>query len=315
MTIAEYMEYEATMKQQYVHPTRNKGVDFCYLSSKSVAKEYLYYSDNVKIDLYYKLPPLFPCFQPVQPRAKFGYESPYVDIVGDMDSIAEYASEEGEREPNKQTESMNDLGASINVMPKSMFKHLELANLKETDMLVEMADMTKKGPIRNSREHPDTMLFMEKGNMECSNNGCAFRIIRDKALMEIACYLQTLLSKSVRNADFNEWVLDSFDIEADYGRTHDDPYSRKFDEYKKESDNEIEQLANEYDLRIGKKGYALDDGFEEEERWESGIEKTNYEPPFVDIQTFEIKWSRFMGMIRKEMAEEGGSHSKEIEFE
>ncbi|GJW27505.1 hypothetical protein Tco_0044380, partial [Tanacetum coccineum] len=42
--------------------------------------------------------------------------------------------------------AMADLGA-INVMPKSMFAHLKLANLKETDMLVEMADMTKKVPL------------------------------------------------------------------------------------------------------------------------------------------------------------------------
>ncbi|GKG35717.1 phospholipase-like protein, partial [Tanacetum coccineum] len=37
-----------------------------------------------------------------------------------------------------------DLGASVNVMPKSLFKHLKLADLKETNMEVEMADMTKK---------------------------------------------------------------------------------------------------------------------------------------------------------------------------
>ncbi|GKD79836.1 hypothetical protein Tco_1342457, partial [Tanacetum coccineum] len=40
--------------------------------------------------------------------------------------------------------AMAELGASINVMPKSMFEHLKLANLKETNMLVEMDDMTKK---------------------------------------------------------------------------------------------------------------------------------------------------------------------------
>ncbi|GKA34842.1 hypothetical protein Tco_0721271 [Tanacetum coccineum] len=39
------------------------------------------------------------------------------------------------------------LGASVNVMPKSMFEHLKLANLKETGMLVEMADMTRKAPL------------------------------------------------------------------------------------------------------------------------------------------------------------------------
>ncbi|GJW52537.1 reverse transcriptase domain-containing protein [Tanacetum coccineum] len=42
---------------------------------------------------------------------------------------------------------MADLGASINVMPKSMFENLKLANLKETNMLVEMAYMTKKVPL------------------------------------------------------------------------------------------------------------------------------------------------------------------------
>ncbi|GKA39608.1 hypothetical protein Tco_0732159 [Tanacetum coccineum] len=96
-TIFEYIEYEARMKKQYVHPTRSKGVDFSYLSSKSVAKEYMYYSDDAKIDLYYELPLLLPYFQPIQPRAKSGYESPYVDIVGVTDSIAEYESEEGEQ--------------------------------------------------------------------------------------------------------------------------------------------------------------------------------------------------------------------------
>ncbi|GKA33219.1 hypothetical protein Tco_0719586, partial [Tanacetum coccineum] len=94
----------------------------------------------------------------------------------------------------------------------------------------------------------------------------------------------TNVSKSIRNEVLNEWVIDSFDVEIDYGKsvtTH---------------------------IQEGKKGYALDDvwekcekyhggtvypwhdeGFEEEEQWESGIEKTDYEPPFVDIETFEIK--------------------------
>ncbi|GJW65208.1 putative ribonuclease H-like domain-containing protein [Tanacetum coccineum] len=42
---------------------------------------------------------------------------------------------------------MIDLEASVNVMPKSIFEHLKLANLKETDMVVEMANMTKKAPL------------------------------------------------------------------------------------------------------------------------------------------------------------------------
>ncbi|GKB97895.1 retrovirus-related pol polyprotein from transposon TNT 1-94 [Tanacetum coccineum] len=43
--------------------------------------------------------------------------------------------------------AMADLGASVNVIPKSMFEHLKLDRLKKTDMLVEMADMTKRSPI------------------------------------------------------------------------------------------------------------------------------------------------------------------------
>ncbi|GJT20797.1 hypothetical protein Tco_0890734, partial [Tanacetum coccineum] len=45
--------------------------------------------------------------------------------------------------------AMADLRASVNVMPKSIFEHLKLARFKETNMVVEMADMIKKGPIRN----------------------------------------------------------------------------------------------------------------------------------------------------------------------
>ncbi|GJZ89370.1 reverse transcriptase domain-containing protein [Tanacetum coccineum] len=40
-----------------------------------------------------------------------------------------------------------DLGASVNVIPKSIFEHFELAQIKKTDMLVEMTDMTKRSPI------------------------------------------------------------------------------------------------------------------------------------------------------------------------
>ncbi|GJU55497.1 reverse transcriptase domain-containing protein [Tanacetum coccineum] len=43
--------------------------------------------------------------------------------------------------------AMADLGASVNFIPKSLFEHLKLANLKATNMLVEMADMTKRAPV------------------------------------------------------------------------------------------------------------------------------------------------------------------------
>ncbi|GKD88913.1 reverse transcriptase domain-containing protein, partial [Tanacetum coccineum] len=43
--------------------------------------------------------------------------------------------------------TMAGLGASINVMHRSIFEHFHLTNLKKTNMLCEMADMSKKAPL------------------------------------------------------------------------------------------------------------------------------------------------------------------------
>ncbi|GJZ95643.1 zinc knuckle CX2CX4HX4C containing protein [Tanacetum coccineum] len=43
--------------------------------------------------------------------------------------------------------AMADLGASVNVLPKNIFKYLKLTNLSEIEMLVEMADIRKKAPL------------------------------------------------------------------------------------------------------------------------------------------------------------------------
>ncbi|GKD69878.1 hypothetical protein Tco_1323968, partial [Tanacetum coccineum] len=102
-----------------------------------------------------------------------------------------------------------------------------------------------------------------------------------------------------------------FDVKEEYAKEIGNPYSRRFDEYKQVFDNEVELLSNEYTLRIGKKGYVLDDvwekceqyhrkiidswhdeGFEEDELWQSGDEKTDYEPPFVDVKTFKVPAAR-----------------------
>ncbi|GJS56503.1 hypothetical protein Tco_0629865 [Tanacetum coccineum] len=50
----------------------------------------------------------------------------------------------------------------VNVVPKSMFEHLKPANLKNTDMLVEMVDMTKMAPtgiMENILVRIDKFLF------------------------------------------------------------------------------------------------------------------------------------------------------------
>ncbi|GJS99177.1 hypothetical protein Tco_0820347 [Tanacetum coccineum] len=106
------------------------------------------------------------------------------------------------------------------------------------------------------------------------------------------------LHESDREFIFNEWILDSYDVKEEYAREIGNPYSKRFDEYNRVFNNEIEHLSNEYFLRIGKKGYVLDDvwgkcqqnykktneawhdeGYEEDEMCRSGDEKTDYDPP------------------------------------
>nr|GEU55641.1 hypothetical protein [Tanacetum cinerariifolium] len=47
---------------------------------------------------------------------------------------------------------MTDLGSSVNVIPRNTFEYLRLANLRNTNMLVEMADMIKKAPLDVHRD-------------------------------------------------------------------------------------------------------------------------------------------------------------------
>ncbi|GJR32834.1 hypothetical protein Tco_1109066, partial [Tanacetum coccineum] len=106
------------------------------------------------------------------------------------------------------------------------------------------------------------------------------------------------LQLEAEEENFNEWILDNCNVKEEYAKDIGNPYSRRFDEYNRVFNNEIEHLSNEYILRTGKKGYILDDewekcrqnnmktdeawhdeGYEEDEIWRSGDEKTNYEPP------------------------------------
>ncbi|GKD57587.1 putative reverse transcriptase domain-containing protein [Tanacetum coccineum] len=292
---------------------------------------------------------------------------------------------------------MKDLGVSVNIMPKSMFEHLKLTNLKKTNILVEMADMTKKAPVRIVEtilvkinkflfpsdfiiidmlgEHNGTMILgmgEDRIMFDMDGNSHHSKIPIEKVYMEKSISLEESINlleigddlfsyeslepeverkdvseildsgpvtsrwhicKPIRvfynnecgkdcgmwptckiwesdttreiryyewvaqnckfddegtsqgttmhdNPLLNEWLLDSFDLEADYARTRDDPYSRRGMIYS-----------------------WHDEEFEEEEQWESGIEKTNYNPPRLDdaLPLGGANGSRFMGMIRNEM--------------
>nr|GEV47413.1 RNA-directed DNA polymerase, eukaryota [Tanacetum cinerariifolium] len=138
----------------------------------------------------------------------------------------------------------------------------KLANLKETNMELEMDNMTKKAPL-------GTVRYKNKNINDTT---------REKRYYEWDAH----------NSEFddnvlNKWVLDSFDVKAEYGKTRDDPYSRR------KRGMPWMTCGKNTKISMGASYPWHDEGFEEEERWESGIEKADYELPFVDIETFKIK--------------------------
>ncbi|GJR48232.1 reverse transcriptase domain-containing protein [Tanacetum coccineum] len=104
---------------------------------------------------------------------------------------------------------------------------------------------------------------------------------------------------------FREWTLIKGIV--------NNPTHRSFDDYKWEFNLEIDKLADEYELGIGKKGYILDNiweycnqvhnknyewhnyEFENEECKEIGIENKDYHTPKVQVETFEVKKYSFKG--------------------
>ncbi|GKA33625.1 hypothetical protein Tco_0720054 [Tanacetum coccineum] len=82
MTIAEYMKYEEEMKRQswkdsqsyFLTEYDNWDVGSFRLK-KNITSDYPYYTDDAKINAYYDLPHLLPCFKPIQPYTQHKNES------------------------------------------------------------------------------------------------------------------------------------------------------------------------------------------------------------------------------------------------
>ncbi|GJT32809.1 RNA-directed DNA polymerase, eukaryota, reverse transcriptase zinc-binding domain protein [Tanacetum coccineum] len=311
--------------------------------------------------------------------------------------------------------AMADLGSSVNVMLRAICEYLKLTNLKKTNMLVEMADMTKRAPLgitENILVRIDKFLFSldfviidktpnetmilgrpflatihakinvfdkeislgigndrddihsnhaisnvpslspdnEKFNSlydrspnnvqeQCKNK----KKIRLDENIPIAYFCRPIKQEYngtlkmwpscdpnkrggglsfpdfllVRYGDSQEddliwdrsegslvksWIIDCF--EGDIGPAKD-PRARSFDDYKWVLDLEIDQLANEYELGIGKKGHILEEIWENykqvqgddtywwynhwlEEDKKQEIREEVYDPPKVHLETFEV---------------------------
>ncbi|GJX52962.1 putative reverse transcriptase domain-containing protein [Tanacetum coccineum] len=191
--------------------------------------------------------------------------------------------------------AMADLGASINVMPRSIFEHLHLINLKKINMLYEMADMSKKAPLGIVENvlvkidkflFPSNFLILNNTPSETTILGRPFfatiyaeidvfagiislginedRISFDTMRKDhnytnpsekIFIVGHTDISEPVKKALLKLWLIDYF---QDNSAFVNDPTHRNFDDYKWEFNLEIDKLADEYELGIGKKGHILD---------------------------------------------------------
>ncbi|GJV88827.1 putative ribonuclease H-like domain-containing protein [Tanacetum coccineum] len=229
--------------------------------------------------------------------------------------------------------AMADLGASANIMPRSMVKHLKLTNLKKTDMLVEMVDMTKKAPVGivenvlvkiNKFGFPSDFMIIDMlgdpneivilgrpflATIHARNdvfdieislgvgddmivfymNSNVHRLV---VLVKNACMISDVQGEIIKPLEIgndlfsyesplclefkkhnylcltkqnNEDTFVSDDMQEDHegekGMTK---------EYTAVFDNENEQLANEFELSIGNKGYIMDDKWEKYERVHEG---------------------------------------------
>nr|GEV39268.1 hypothetical protein [Tanacetum cinerariifolium] len=113
----------------------------------------------------------------------------------------------------------------------------------------------------------------------------------------------TNISEPVKKFLLKIWLIDCFQEDIVKGTRE-----RSFDDYKWMFDLKIDQLANEYELGIGKKGHMLNDIWEnckkgqrdttywwhdqkseEEEMRKLRINIEEYQPPMVYVETFEVK--------------------------
>ncbi|GJW98645.1 zinc knuckle CX2CX4HX4C containing protein [Tanacetum coccineum] len=230
--------------------------------------------------------------------------------------------------------AITDLGASINVMPRSIFEHLHLTNLRKTNMLCGMADMSKKAPlviVVNVLVKIGKFLFLSDFVIFDSTPSKT-TILGRPFLATIHAELDVLAGKISLGINEDRISFDSMRNNHKYtnpserifivrpqspaqnnSACENNPTHRSFDDYKWEFNLEIDKLADEYELGIGKKGHILDHiweycnqvhnknyewhnyEFENEECEEIGIEDKDYHPPEVQVETFEVKKYSFKG--------------------
>nr|GEV24477.1 copia protein [Tanacetum cinerariifolium] len=174
MTIAEYMEYEAEMRRDPSKYTRNSGLTTL---GGIMSLENMHQPDKLKTNYYFPLIPT--CFELVQPRTDdiheplgnkpndyylFTLQSHYeIEEVSSDEDVDEWLNDElskrmtgedKEEEEGALIDILKIVVEECNMMPKSLFEHLKLANCKKTNMAIEMGNVTNKAPLRIVKNIP-----------------------------------------------------------------------------------------------------------------------------------------------------------------
>ncbi|GJX63525.1 hypothetical protein Tco_0296425 [Tanacetum coccineum] len=367
MTIAEYIEYEERMKRQYnknlgsyfptysghCTPSKNTTIKIlrnAYFNPIRPNTEFNYDSEDMELD------------------EEAWYTTDEESVMSEQEAInPAYAINTQSFEEELSFEEVLDKWEECRVIRKNRKISASEDDLKKSSQTKENTinndNFTRNLPSQPSLEDLNLGSFLlpftiasynsyAMANIDASNN------VLPRSIYEyLECFMMTEVVKIVECGPLATLTqVSAMVIKRFLEKANKECFDNGFDEYKQMFNNEVEHLSNEYILRIGKKGYVLydvwekceqyhrktidswhDKGFKEDKLWRSGDEKTDYEPPFVDVKNFEVKkysfkggksficitkqeddalplgcvnGARFKAMIRKELKYKGIAHDK-----
>ncbi|GJU93796.1 copia protein [Tanacetum coccineum] len=162
MTIAEYMEYEAEIKrdpwgyaQSYTRSSgsttleRKKDLNHFNLFAPNSHHEDEEVSSDKDVDKWLNTEMIKRMTRSFYKKAQIKAPSSKTSKIQGISFVTEEEEEDSSETLPCQLppKEINPGRAGVNVMPKSLFEHLKLANLKETSMVFEMGNIPRKAPL------------------------------------------------------------------------------------------------------------------------------------------------------------------------
>ncbi|GJU19650.1 hypothetical protein Tco_1152992 [Tanacetum coccineum] len=243
ITIAKYVEYEKKMSGNHISNTKTYLPTYfskCAPTHDSI-REFAHY------------------FGPNQPGAESDCDSEEMEEEVEYMTNDEVVMSEQEKrtKPRKflllfiiddhNLYAITTLEAKDNIMPLDVYKYLGLDKLRDA------------GTVENTTGTNEPLgaidILVKFGTLEF-----LYMAHEEETFNPLEIGIDLFSYESPACLEFEQ--RSSYDVEEEYAREVGDPYSRRFDEYNRVFKNEIEHLSNEYILRIGKKGYVLDDVWE-----------------------------------------------------